>query len=300
VALACHLEEGDPFVDLHRRENQGALTVPNTAHTWTDDEEEAAVEYEWPEFAARFNDGEGKPLITYHAYRQRRALLTRDVGSGVAPELVSVPAMPVGKGPEDFVGLTIGFWDIETTYSSQPRVLYAAVADAWGSVTEFALDDPQYAGREWIDDSRLVSAMARHIERYDVITHWNGARFDIPVTNGRLGYHRVRWQRDPLPYPWLRDYRDLMPLDLQISHDLMYKAGGQFNRIGRRSLQSVSEYYESANRKTPLSPMIWDRADHGSEEDYALIKEHCVADVLVLRDVFSFLKPHVRVLHRSS
>jgi DNA polymerase elongation subunit (family B) len=274
--------------------------MPNTHHTWNEQETEAAVSMDWPEFDARFNDGEGKPLITWNAYRQRQATLRRGVGTGVAPDLVVVPAMPVGQGPEEFVGLTIGYWDIETTFSSQPRVLYAAIADAWGNITEFALDDPLYAGREWIDDSRLVSAMARHIETYDIVTHWNGARFDIPVTNGRLGYHRVRQQRDPSQYSWLRDYRDLLPLDLQMSHDLMYKAGGQFNRIGRRSLQSVSEYYESPNRKTPLTPMIWDRADHGSTEDYALIKEHCVADVLVLRDVFAYLKPHVRVLHRSS
>ena len=280
------------------REPRGHPISPNTNHIWHADEEEAAIEYEWPEFNARYNDGEGKPLITYHAYRQRRALLTRDVGSGIVPGLVSVPAMPIGKGSEDYVGLTIGFFDIETTYSSQPRVLSAAVADAWGSVTQFALDDPSYMGREWIDDSRLVSAYARHLEQYDVLVGWNQKLFDIPVINGRLNWHRVMWEREPENYPWLRDRRDLLPFEPHMQYDCMYLASGQFNRIGRRSLLSVSEFFESPHSKTPLSPRIWDAADHGSVEDYSLIKEHGFADVLVTRDVFGYLKPHIRNIHR--
>ena len=70
-------------------------------------------------------------------------------------------------------------------------------------------------------------------------------------------------------------------------------------RIGSRALDSVSKFFDSPHRKTPLSPLIWDRADHGSEEDMDLIIEHNIADVFVTRDVYAHLKPHVRNLHRA-
>ena len=69
-------------------------------------------------------------------------------------------------------------------------------------------------------------------------------------------------------------------------------------RLGRRSLQSVSEYFNTDNRKSPLSVRIWDKAMSGSEKDYQLIKEHCDADVLVLREVFDALKEQIANIHR--
>lgn len=270
--------------------------MPNSGHRWNDQEDTACQTMDWPEFSARFNDGEGAPLITWDAYRQRRGMLSKGGPPRFSP--FSVPALPVGGSPDDYVGLEIGFFDIETTFSSQPRVLYAAVSDAWGRVTEFALDDPAYIGNGWLDDSRLVSAYARHLEQYDVLCGWNHKLFDTPVINGRLNWHRVHWEREPDFYPWVLDRRDLMPLEPRMQYDLMYLASGAFNRIGRRSLKSVSEYFESPHAKTPLSPHLWDLADHGDTDAYRLIKEHGAADVLVTRDVFGYLKPHIRNLHR--
>jgi uncharacterized protein YprB with RNaseH-like and TPR domain len=80
--------------------------------------------------------------------------------------------------------------------------------------------------------------------------------------------------------------------------DLMYYATGGSMRIGRRSLQSVSEYFDVPNRKTPLSVRIWDKAMSGDPEAYDKIVEHCDADVLVTRDVFRVLKTQISNIHR--
>ena len=174
----------------------------------------------------------------------------------------------------DFVGLTIGYFDIETTFSTQPIMLYGAIADAWGNVQQFE------KGLDITNDRSLVAKYALALEEYDILVSWNGKMFDIPVISGRLAYHGLR------------------PLRRGMHIDAMYYASGNSMRIGRRSLQSVSEYFNSENRKSPLSVRTWDAAMAGSEEAYGLIKEHCDADVLVLREVFKTLKAQVLNIHR--
>lgn len=174
----------------------------------------------------------------------------------------------------DYIGLSIGYFDIETTFSTQPIILYAAIADGFGHVQQFR------KGEDITDDKALVDAYAQALSRYDVLVSWNGKLFDVPIIQSRLAYH------------------GLPRLDLNMHVDLMYYATGQFNRLGRRSLQNVSEYFEVSNQKTPLRVRQWDGAMAGKAEEYEKIVEHCDADVLVLRDVFQHLKRHVRQIHR--
>lgn len=204
----------------------------------------------------------------------------RVVGTGPAT-LEAVALAGPGKtpprvqgDPKDFVGLSIGFWDLETTFSTQPIVLYGAIADVFGNVRQFA------KGPDITDDRELVRSIAEALSEYDIWVTWNGKLFDVPVLNGRLRYH------------------GLPPLPLVKHIDAMYYATGGSMRIGRRSLQSVSEYFDVPNRKTPLSVRIWDKAMAGDADAYALIAEHCDADVLVTRDVFAVLKPQIANIHR--
>ena len=178
--------------------------------------------------------------------------------------------------PEDFIGLTIGFFDIESTFSSQPIVLYAAIADQFGRVEEF------HKGPNIVDDKALVEAYCRRLEEYDILVGWNSTLFDIAVLRARCLFHGL-----PI-------------LDPHMSIDLMYKASGSAARLGRRSLQSVSEYLGVEEKKTPLSVRIWDRAMSGDETAYQLIAEHCNADVLVTCAVFGLLKRGIRNIHRLS
>lgn len=181
---------------------------------------------------------------------------------------------PVFADPSTFVGFSIGFWDLETTFSTQPIVLYGAVADVFGQVQGFR------KGKDITDDKQLVKAAAMTLTDFDLWATWNGKLFDVPVLNGRLRYH------------------GLQPLPMVKHMDLMYYATGGSMRIGRRSLQSVSEYFDVPNRKTPLSVRTWDKAMAGDAEAYEKIVEHCDADVLVTRDVFAILKTQIANIHR--
>lgn len=213
----------------------------------------------------------------YRAYLNLGGTRSFD-GWEVRRRRIDAPApAPVRVEPADesFVGFSVGFFDIETTFSTQPLMLYGAIADAFGNVRQFRKGD------DVTDDSALVEAYAKALGEYDILVSWNGKLFDVPVIQGRLAYHgKPR-------------------LDLNMHVDLMYYATGQFARIGRKSLQSVSEYFEVQNKKTPLRVRQWDAAMAGKPEAYASIVEHCDADVLVLRDVLPVLKRFVRTIHRA-
>lgn len=253
---------------------------------WTAEELFDITVMGWPEFKAKY------PHRTPDSYEVKRRRVKAN--TPVDPDDVrGLTVIPEQKG---FTGILMGFWDLETTFSTQPRVLTGSIADSFGNVT--LLDHYTHPGVDWLDDSRLVAALKDTLERYDVIVGWNSKLFDQPVLNGRLNYWRVRYENEG--YPEGLDRRDFLPLNAHMHIDLMYYATGSANRIGRKSLESVSTFFNSPNRKTPLNPQVWDRADHGSEEDYNLIREHNVADVLVTRDVYGYLKPHVRNIHRAS
>ena len=216
---------------------------------------------------------------SFNAFEIKRRRL---IGSSPATLDAAAYGAPAPVGPElvelkdalSYVGFRMGFWDLETTFSTQPIVLYGAIADQFGKVDGFS------KGSDITDDKNLVRSIRDSLAEYDIWVTWNGKLFDVPVLNGRLIYHGL----EPLP---------------ERKHiDLMYYATGGSVRIGRRSLQSVSEYFNVANRKTPLSVRIWDKAMSGEAGAYALIAEHCDADVLVTRDVFDVLKPQVMQIHR--
>ena len=157
----------------------------NTGHKWTAEEDAAAVQMDWPEFNRRVNENAEVP-ISWDAWRQRRGHLNRNKNLLVAAEEASVrPDGPTIGGSENFIGLTIGYFDIETTFSNQPRVLYAAVADAWGNV--FGFDRNDYPGEDvLLDDRELIHAYVDKLEEFDILVSWNGKLFDVPVINGRF------------------------------------------------------------------------------------------------------------------
>lgn len=216
---------------------------------------------------------------SFNAFEVKRRRVTQS-----SPATIDASAFGGNSSPDvetitrtemaSFIGFNIAFWDLETTFSTQPIVLYGAIADQFGRVRGFP------KGEDITNDKKLVKAIRDALTEYDVWVTWNGKLFDVPVLNGRLIYH------------------GLEPLPPKMHIDLMYKATGGSVRIGRRSLQSVSEYFGVSNRKTPLSVRIWDKAMAGDAGAYALIAEHGDADVLVTRDLFAVLKPQIGTVQR--
>lgn len=245
------------------------------------------------ELAVLHDLGEERGLAAYHAFSARTNYsksfdafeVKRRRILGSSKELSNQPAAKLHPSTvirtakqvlttKSFVGLSIAYWDLETTFSMQPLVLYGAIADQFGDIQQF------YKGQDITDDKELVQSIAEELSKYDVWVTWNGKLFDVPVLNGRLRFH------------------GLPPLPLVKHIDAMYYATGGSMRIGRRSLQSVSEYFDVPNRKTPLTVRTWDKAMAGDEDAYNEIVEHCDADVLVTRDVFNVLKTQVANIHR--
>lgn len=220
--------------------------------------------------------GYSKSFDAFEVKRRRRAQASPATEDALAFARAAQP-VPVGVTREeisDYVGFNVGFWDLETTFSTQPIVLFGAIADQFAQVQDFR------KGKSITDDHDLVVAIRDALAQFDIWVTWNGKLFDVPVLNGRLRF----WGEQPLP---------------RVMHiDAMYGASGSSMRIGRRSLQSVSEYFDVPNRKTPLNVRTWDLAMSGSEEAYDKIAEHGHADVLVTRDVFNHLKPQFQTVQR--
>lgn len=237
------------------------------------------------------------PGRTYESWEvKRRRIPGGTAGARAAQaqgrDLVHVPAASAA-----YSGPLVAYWDLETTYSSQPRLLSGALADGFGNVTLFHLKDRETTvetvnclgcglthtitrigclGDKWIDDSVMATKLRDVLDGYQILVGWNSVLFDEPVLNGRLMIHLER-TLDPLTHK-----------------DLMYEFSGRKARLGRRSLENISTVFGSPHRKTPLNPRIWDEADHGDEAKYDLILEHNIADVLVTRDVFAHARPRIR------
>ena len=197
-----------------------------------------------------------------------------------------VPEHEVGvvlPEPEDgFVGLRLGFFDIEATGLNAivGRMLAAAIADSWGNVTVRRADE--FDRSSPLDDSGLAEWYRDELERYDVLVSWNGFGYDVPMLNARL----LRWGKRPMA--------DRMQIDA------MWKAGGgRYGiRVGSRRLDNVAKFFRLEEAKTPLDWDTWQLAGVGDEDALAEVVEHNVADVLVTRRVFNHLKPMVRTIHR--
>jgi uncharacterized protein YprB with RNaseH-like and TPR domain len=182
----------------------------------------------------------------------------------------------------DYAGFRIGFYDLETTYSSWTTIFCMSVADEHGNVKTLSLET--HKGKTWMDDSKLVKAIAEELAKYDILVGWNSKMFDLPIINARLLETGQR------------------PIGTQMHIDLMWYATGRHMRAGRRSLENISKYFRTNNSKTPLDVRLWQEAErrHTKEgkQAFRTIVEHCEADVLVLRDVFVKMKSLLSSIHR--
>lgn len=193
------------------------------------------------------------------------------------------PIPKIAKGT--YVGFHIAFFDIETwgLNAGVHPIFCAAIADQWGRVTLFSSHDKRYYVKgDPRDDVLLARAIRDELEhKYDIVVTWNGA-FDLSHLNGRL----VRKRQRPVT-------SDLMHIDLMHKH-------GKWSRwqsnTGRK-LKHAAEAY-GVNGKTELEWEMWERAKTGDPKAVKYIEEHCTADVLTTRDMFSVDRPLIRNIHR--
>jgi uncharacterized protein YprB with RNaseH-like and TPR domain len=179
--------------------------------------------------------------------------------------------------------LKVLFTDTESTdlSASWGRILCSSFVDLDGEAYTFRGDKRPYKGKETIDDSRLVRATRDEWEKADILVTWNGILHDVPLVNARLA---------------LADERACNLGEKYGTHhlDLMYYSGGQSMKVGGRRLDTIAKFFAVENQKTPLDGLAWQRAAAGDKKAMDQIVEHCEADVLVLRDLWTYLAPHVK------
>lgn len=129
-------------------------------------------------------------------------------------------------------------------------------------------------------DRKLACAIRDELEKYNMIIGWNSKLFDIPFLNARLTYFGER------------------PLKPQFNVDLMYYAGGQFNRLGSKKLENTQKFLKLPTPKTELDWETWQRAGKGCPKARKYVKEHNKADVKATAEAYWRYLPFIANIHR--
>jgi len=183
----------------------------------------------------------------------------------------------------DVITFEPAYFDLETTNlkANFGRILCASVADMFGNVRTFRIDEAPYARARRRDDIALCVALRDYLEQFDVIMGWYSKMFDVPYLNTRLLIGNER------------------PLRADIMHvDAIWKAKKGSMALNSARLDTLAKTFRLDVQKTGLDPDIWNDAAEGEKEAMDYVVEHCEADVLVLRKVFHILKPLIKIVHR--
>jgi len=174
-------------------------------------------------------------------------------------------------------------FDTESTNlsASWGRILCTSFVTLDGEVYTYRGDVRPYRGRTRIDDKKVVVATRNELESADIVVGWNSILHDIPLLNARLAKAGERSVK-------LGEKYGTQHLDL------MYYAGGQSMKVGGRKLDTIAKFFGVENQKTALDGDVWQLAGTGDHNAMDQVVEHCELDVLVVRDLWPFLVPHVK------
>lgn len=179
--------------------------------------------------------------------------------------------------------MKILFFDTESTdlSASWGRILCASFAELKGKPYTLRSDEKRFNGSTVIDDSKLVAAIRDELESADIIVGWNSILHDAPLLNARLALAGEKGLSLGEKYgTW--------------HLDLMYYSGGQSMKVGGRRLDTVSKFFKTKDNKTPLDGETWQLAATGDLGAMDQVVRHCEYDVVVLRQLFPHLAPHVK------
>lgn len=172
-------------------------------------------------------------------------------------------------------GLSVGFWDIESTglNASYGRILCATVKPAGGTAVTFRNTDySSFKSQPWNDKS-LVKDLRDELEKYVVLVSYNGQRFDVPIVNTRLMKYGLK------------------PISPAVKHCDLYFVTRYRMRLSSSSLESLLSHLALPEQKMKLSPDVWNRAGAGDREALELIAQRNVSDCVALEQAFDRLIP---------
>ena len=195
---------------------------------------------------------------------------------------VAKPNLGAKREFPDIITFNPAFVDLETTNlkGNFGRILCASVADMYGNVQTFRIDEEPWKRESRRDDIALAVGLRDYLEQFDFLVTWYGKMFDVPFFNTRLVIGNER----PM-------HQDIMHLDAIFT-------SRHYLALHSNRLEAFAKTFRLPVQKTGLDPEIWNAAADGEREAMDYVVEHCDADVLVTRMAFHILKPFVKQMHR--
>ena len=127
------------------------------------------------------------------------------------------------------------------------------------------------------EEKSLLTKLVKRLDSFDAVVTWSGRGFDIPFLTTRLLKH------DMDPRPVLRK----MHLDL---NDVVKSR----LRLTFTYLDHVCDFFGIKRDKGPMGlevPHLFVKALEGDEDALRTIRDHCIDDLRVTREVFLRLRP---------
>lgn len=173
--------------------------------------------------------------------------------------------------------------DIETTSfdAGVGRVLCVCIKPYGPRQPTITIRQDQFPGwrKETWDDSKLVDAVLKELTKYDMVVTYYGRFFDLPFLTSR----GTLINRQP-------------PLNL--FHCDLHVTAKKYIKMFSRKLVRIQEFFELAEKKTPLQLKTWAKASTGNVPALDEVVEHCIADVMVLESAYNKLLPYITSLKR--
>lgn len=170
-------------------------------------------------------------------------------------------------------------WDIESSHLKADWATLLCIGYKWyGEPEVYVPSLMSYKGwtKDVTDDRKLVTAFHKTLMEADMLVTYFGKGFDIKMIQSKF-----------LEYG--------LPVIPNIPHvDLFFTVKSNMT-LTRKSLDNVSHYLGLNNEKTHLDGKTWKKAMAGHVDSMNYVIEHCKADVLVLEELYTKLRPMVRV-----
>jgi len=138
-------------------------------------------------------------------------------------------------------------------------------------------DSEYFEARKTSQEKPLLSKLLKRLETSEVIVTWSGRGFDIPFLTTRLLKHSM----DPRPM--------LGKMHLDLNEVVKSRL-----RLTFTYLDHVCDFFEIRREKGPMGlevPSLFVKALEGDEAASRSIRNHCLDDLRVTREVFLRLRP---------
>ena len=166
----------------------------------------------------------------------------------------------------------ISFLDIETSSLEADAGVIVGV----GLMNETGKSEYLEAKRT-ADEKSLLAKLLKRLESIDIIVTWSGRGFDIPYLTTRLLKHSM----DPRPV--------LIKLHLDLNEVVRSRL-----RLTFTYLDHVCDFFGIKRDRGPMGlevPHLFVKALEGDDTSLRTIRDHCLDDLRVTREVFLKLRP---------